>query len=302
MEIYRNELADVALKVPVTSSTGTVDVEAWDGSTLLHTFSTVDAIPGGYKVTLPFSLVNEDTEFTVKWKLDYVENGQTKTYTHETPVKVVTPYASLDDIREAIPDINNYATDAEILRAERRIRGVINNYTGQKFGRFIGTRQVIGAGDDQLKLPERLVSLTDIAGANVLFDSTGHAAPGYYAVRGDGYYLGISNPTPEGDYVFENVIRDPDSMWNRGGFRDNTVYTVTGVWGYDEVPSEVKEAATILIEETLCPQSVYRDRYLKAISGDGWRYEFVGAAYSGTGSVIADQLLEQYRRTAITVI
>jgi hypothetical protein len=299
MEIYRNELANVALKVPVTSSTGTIDVEAYDGSTLLHSFPTVDAVSGGYQVTLPFSLVSFDREFVVKWSFDYLENGQTKTYSQNIPVKVSTPYVSLDDISANIPDINSYATDAEVIRAERRIRGIIDNYAGQSFGRFVGKRQVIGAGDSQLKLPERLVSITNLSGSNVL---QGVSIPDFYSVRGDGYYVGISNPTPEGDYVFENVIRDPDSMWNRGGFRDNVVYTVEGVWGYDEVPTEVKEAALILIEETLCPQAVYRDRYLKAISGDGWRYEFTPSAYSGTGSVIADQLLEQFRRTSLTVI
>ncbi len=299
MEIYRNELADVVLRVPVTAIQGTFDVEAYDGSTLLHTFSTVDAVSGGYKVTLPFSLVNKDSEFVVKWKFDYDEGGTTRQYTQDTQVRVVTPYVTADEIVEVVPDIYSYTTPAEIVRVERRIRGVIETYTGQKFGRFVGRRQIIGAGESQLKLPERLVTLTDIDGSNVL---QGVSAPDFYSVRGDGWYLGVSEPTPEGDYVFTNVIRDPDSMWNRGGFRDNVVYTVDGVWGYDEIPTGVKEAAIILIEEALCPQSVYRDRYLKAISGDGWRYEFVGAAYSGTGSVIADQLLEEYRRTAITVI
>lgn len=299
MEIYRNELADVVLRVPVTATQGTFDVEAYDGSTLLHTFSTVSATTGGYKVTLPFSLVNKDSEFVVKWRFNYNESGAVKQYAQDTPVRVVTPYATLEEITEVVPDISSYATPAEITRVERRIRGVIETYTGQRFGRFVGKRQIVGAGESQLKLPERLVSITDIDGSNVL---QGVNAPDFYSVRGDGWYLGVSEPTPEGDYVFENVIRDPDSMWNRGGFRDNVVYTVDGVWGYDEIPTNVKEAAIILIEDALCPQSVYRDRYLKAISGDGWRYEFVGAAYSGTGSVIADQLLEEYRRTAITVI
>jgi len=296
MEIYRNELAEVTLKVPVTPSTGTIDVTAVDGSTVLHTFPTVTAISGGYKVTLPFSLVNKDSEFVVKWRFNYSEGGVSKLYTHDTPVKVVTPYVTLDEIHAAIPDINAYATNAEITRAERRVRGVIENHTGQKFGRFVGKRQVIGAGDIQLKLPERLVSVTTLTGAGVIPNMA------FYAVRGDGWYVGVSNPTPEGDYVFENVIRDPDSVWNYRGFRDNIVYTIDGVWGYDEVPSGVKEAALILIEEALCPQTVYRDRYLKAISGDGWRYEFTPGAYVGTGSVVADQLLEQYRRTTMTVI
>jgi hypothetical protein len=299
MEIYRNELADIVLKVPVTSSTGTIDVAAYDGSTLLHTFSTVGVVTGGYKVTLPFSLVNKDSEFVVRWNFSYDEDGVTKQYTQDSPVNVVTPYVTADEIAEAIPDISTYATPAEITRVERRIRGVIETYTGQTFGRFVGKRQVIGAGESQLKLPERLVSIANIDGANVL---QGVNAPDFYSARGDGWYLGMSEPTPDGDYVFTNVIRDPDSMWNRGGFRDNVVYTIDGVWGYDEVPTGVKEAALIMIEEALCPQAVYRERYLKAISGDGWRYEFVGAAYSGTGNVIADQLLEEYRRTAITVI
>jgi hypothetical protein len=295
MEIYRNDTASVKLAVPVTPVNGTFMVKAYEGSTLLHEFPTVTAVTGGYQVTLPFSLVDTDSEFVIKWQFDYLEGAQTRTYTSQTPVKVVTPYATTEEILEAIPEASGFST-SELVRTERRIRGIIDGYTGQKFGRFEGTRQVIGAGEQQLSLPDRLVSLTDISGSGIL------DVPDFYTVRGDGYYVGVSNPTPDGDYVFENVIRDPDSMWNGAGFKDNIVYTITGVWGYDVVPSDVKEAALLLIEEQLCPQSVYRDRYLKAISGDGWRYEFVGQAYEGTGSVLADQLLDPYRRLSMTVI
>jgi|ERR1051326_2493561 hypothetical protein len=301
MEIYRNTLADVVIKVPVQAINGTFDVAAYDGETLLYTFPTVTAISGGYKVTLPFSLVDNDGSFTVKWKFDYTEGSATKTYQYSTTVSVVTPYATLDEIREATGMSTNEVSDAELVRLERRIRGVIDNYTGQSFGRYNGTKQVIGSGDFELKVQDRLVRLDNITGANIMYSEPNVASPGLYTVRGDGWYVGFSNPTPSGDYVFENVIRDPDSVYKRG-FRDDYVYSITGVWGWEDVPAEVKEAALLLCEDELCPQSEYRDRYLKSISGDGWRYEYVPNAYYGTGSVIADQILAPFRYNTMTVI
>ncbi|AXG66150.1 head-to-tail connector complex protein [Streptomyces phage Annadreamy] len=301
MEIYRNDTANVDLKVPVSAVNGTFEVIAYEGDTAMYTFPTPTQIPGGYRVVLPFSLVDHDKTLNIKWKFDYTQDSQTKTYEYSTVVDVVTPYVTLDEIKEAIPEAETLS-DVELKRLERRIRGVIERYTGQYFGRYIGTRTIIGAGDGELKLDSRLVRLSNISGANILYESDGVAATGFYSVRGDGWYVGVSNPTPDGDYVFENVIRDPDSMWARPGFKDNMVYDVTGTWGWDDVPAEVKEAALILCEDEICPQAEYRDRYLKSISGDGWRYEFTPNAYYGTGSVIADQLLEKFRNFSMTVI
>jgi hypothetical protein len=303
MEIYRNELANIDLPVPVYAIPGSFDIKAYSGTELLHTFSTVTAVAGGYRVTLPFSLVVNDSSFVIVWKFNYLEGSVTKAYEHRTSIDVVTPYVTLSEFKTAIPEIPVIGiSDTELIRLERRIRGVITNYTGQEFGRYVGSREVIGAGDEELKLADRLVQLDNITGTNILYSEDGIMAPGFYAIRGDGWYVGVSNPTPDGDYVFENVIRSPNSMWNLGCFRDNVVYTVDGVWGYSDIPAEVREAALIIAEDELCPQSEYRDRYLKSISGDGWRYEFNPNAYFGTGSVTADQILDKFRRSSMTVI
>ncbi|URQ04647.1 head-to-tail adaptor [Streptomyces phage Emma1919] len=301
MEIYRNELANVDLKVPVTAINGTFEVKAYEGDTVLYTFPTPTTISGGYRVTLPFSLVDNDGSFVVKWKFDYLEGSGTETYQSSTAISVVTPYATIDEIRSATGLDADAVSDSELIRVERRIRGVIDNYTGQSFGRYVGTKQSVGSGDKELKVQERLVRLDNITGPNIIYSDVDIASPGLYSVRGDGWYVGFSAPTPSGDYVFENVIRDPDSVYTRG-FRDNFVYNITGVWGWDDVPSQVKEAALILIEDELCPQAEYRDRYLKSISGDGWRYEYNPSAYYGTGSVIADQILAPFRYNTMTVI
>lgn len=301
MEIYRNELANVDLAVPVYAIPGSFDVKAYDESTVLHSFSSVTAIAGGYRVTLPFSLVVNDSSFVIVWKFNYLEGSSTKAYEHRQSISVVTPYVTLPNLKIAIPEASS-STDAELVRLERRIRGVINGFTGQEFGRYVGARDVIGVGDEELRLGNRLVTLGNITGSNILYSEDGVMLPGFYAVRGDGWYIGVANPTPDGDYVFENVIRAPDCEWHHGGFKDNVVYNVTGTWGWEDVPADVTEAALILMEDELCPQSEYRDRYLKSISGDGWRYEFNPNAYYGTGSVMADQILEQYRRSTMVVI
>jgi hypothetical protein len=300
METYRNTLANVDLKVPVTAISGTLDVSAYEGDTLLYTFPTALSISGGYRVTLPFSLVDADNSFDIRWRFNYTEGSSTKTYNYTTRIDVVTPYVTLDELKSAIPE-SSESTDDELVRLERRIRGIIDNYTGQSFGRYVGVRQVIGTGDQELKMYDRLVLLQNISGDNVIYSEDGISSPGLYTSRGDGWYVGFSAPIPDGDYVFENVIREPDSLYLRG-FRDNVVYTITGIWGWDDVPAQVKEAALILCEDELCPQSEYRDRYLKSISGDGWRYEFNPNAYYGTGSVMADQILEPFRRSNMVVI
>ena len=309
MEIYRNNTAEVELKVPATAINNTLKATAIEGNVVLHTFPTVNEISGGYSVTLPFSLVQSDRTFEIKWEFDYEDFPGAPTlskYEHSTEVNVVTPYVSLEEIKQFIPDVldmfdTEEKMDMELRRLERRIRGVIDNFTGQSFGRYVGTRNVIGSGEEQLRLQDRLVRFDNITGSNIIYASDGVSYPELYTVRGNGRFVGFSNPLPDGVYQPKNVITDPDTVFSRG-FRDNVVYTVSGVWGWEDVPSAVKEAALSLCEDALCPQSEYRDKYLKSISGDGWRYEFTPNAYYGTGSVVADRLLEPYRYNSMVVI
>lgn len=296
MEIYRNDIATVRIDVPVTSSTQSIDVKAYDGSILLYDFPTVLRVGEGYEVTLPFSLVDRDRNFVVHWSFTYLEGATPRLFTTETPVIVTTPYVSVAEVREMLGSDSVQFTDAQLKRAERQIRGIINSYTGQSFGRAFGTRRVTGAGEGQLRLQERLISLESVTGANIW--QTGATS---WAIRGDGWYLGYAVPSASGDWVFTNVIRDPTDTY-LGGFREDVVYEITGTWGYDQVPTDVKEAALLLIEKQLCPDSEYRDRYIDNVRYADVRYEFHSKAFNGTGSITADQLLEPYRRFAMTVI
>lgn len=294
MEIYRNETAQIKLTVPVTAVDGSFVVTATDGSDVLYTFPTVSAVSGGYQVVLPFSLVDRDRKFTINWTFDYLESSVEKSYTAKTFVEVVTPYVTLDEIRDALGTMPPL-TDPELKRVERRIRGVVDNYTGQNFGKFTGSYRIQAFGEENLQLPARLVNLTAVAGAN-------YTDIARYGTRGDGWYLGNAvDLYSDGSYTSNGVISYPGS-YRTNPWRDNVWYTITGDWGYEDVPTNVKEAMLILIEDAICPDSEYRDRYIDSVKTADYQYMYTSNAFRGTGSVIADQLLEPYRRPALAVI
>jgi hypothetical protein len=306
MEIYRNDTTtQVFIDVPgtVTPTAGTMDVSAKDRDTVLYTFDTVTATTGGYYVTLPFSLVSFDRDFTIEWAFSYQEGSQTQSFLRVVPVSVVTPYATLGEIKEVLGTEAAKYSDTELERAERIVRKVIDTYTSQSFGRYTGTLDVIARGDTELSLPRRLISATAISHDTVVDTVTD------FEITGDGWYLAIS-PTIDsvGTYSYldgngnlQTVISDPYTVATQS-FADNIVYTISGTWGYDDVPVDIKEAALIIIEDRLDPNSEYRDRYVDSISASDWSYKLRTDSFNGTGSVVADQLLDAYTVQRFLVI
>lgn len=309
MEIYRNDMSTpVQLKVPVTPIPGTAVITATDGADVLYTFTGVSFTSGAYSFTLPFGLVDRDRKFNINWFFQYLEGGVTKDYRAKTYVEVVTPYVTVDEIRTALGTMP-VMTDDQLERVERRIRGVIENYTAQKFGYYTGKRAVQATGDSDLILPQRLISVSAVDGA--YFTDIAN-----FETRGDGWFLGRATSSFGPDYVWDNIIddsgdgpgwrsKDPivaPGRHKRGLWKDNVVYTITGEWGYEDVPFNVKEAALILIEDNICPDSEYRDRYIEDVKTADYQYTYTPGAFRGTGSVIADQLLEPYRRSMLVVI
>lgn len=296
MEIYRNDTTTpVQLKVPVTPDAGTTVITATDESGVLYTFTGVAFSSGMYSFALPFGLVDRDRQFNINWSFKYTEFGVQKDYSSKTFIEVVTPYVTVDEIRDALGTLPASVTDSQLKRTERRIRGVVDTYTGQKFGKYTGAYKIQATGDEDLILPARLLNLTAIAGAT-------YTDIARYGTRGDGWYLGTAAPVyDDGDYVSTGVITYPRT-YLKSPWQDNVWYTLTGDWGYEDVPTNVKEAVLILIEDALCPDSEYRDRYIDSVKTADYQYMYTSNAFRGTGSVIADQLLEPFRRPSLAVI
>jgi hypothetical protein len=282
-EIYR-DAENVTLSLGVTGATSVSAVIKRDGVTV----ATPSVTSGAF--TLPYSVTAFDGPFTVEWTFTHSGVTTTRSEIHE----VVTPYVTVAEIREALPDLPSTVDDAQLIRTERLVRKIVDRYVGHNFGKYVGSLRALGRGDSQLRLPDRLISLTGITG-NYVFDA------GSYETRGDGYYLAVSESAPDGDWVFTNVIAVPDTIV-KSPFKDGRVYTLTGEWGWDSVPVDVKEAMFVLIENRLCPTTIYRDKYVTQFNYADTIVKFDPRAYQGTGDVVADQLLFEYKRTHPTVI
>lgn len=300
MEIYTNAAAanrTVFLEFPdaVTS----VDCFVYQDGVELFEIATVTAIPSeGFSAVLPLHLLQHDSDYKVHWTVKYLEpsDGEEYTINRVTPVEVVTPILTASEIR-AIDSVV-FAEDSEVFKIEKAVRHIIQAYTGQEFGHFIGTERVKGDGGPALFLPHRIIELIEVNGA---------AVGNHFSVDPDGYILRQrhSGPTygfPEVPPVKADfygyhmhvggVIHNPNNVSLRNWTKET--HSIYGRWGYETVPAAVKEAAKLLVNDYACADSQYRDRYLQSMTAADWRIQFNSGAFLRTGNVRADQLLSDF--------
>lgn len=291
MEIYRQTTNIVEFEAPENGTVVSADASLNGAPPVVLTVSGNGGTTRIRTVTLPY--INDEGTVKITWRFNtsvFTEAGvSTGQVSHNDTYNIVTPILSRQEIKGVWED----ATEQEISNIEPAVRHIINAHTGQRFGRFVGTHKVRGSDTFSLPLPSRLQTLTSVNGdiANVT----------YFEIVGDGYYLnhypwGI--PPVRADYheLHQHkggVIHNPNHV-KLGQFYKSKTYEINGVWGWDEVPAQVREAAKLLVNDYACGDSQYRDRYLTSMTAADWRIQFNVGAFSKTGNVRADQLLADY--------
>lgn len=204
---------------------------------------------------------------------------------------VVVPLAEVSNIRDEL-EIPTSTTDTEIVKAERRARRVIESITGQVFAPVNTTLSATQLPDGSLRLPQRMIELTSVSGVALTL---------YYVLADGGWALAIVYPLKRDGIRASGVpITDP---WAKYRHPQAQKVNVTGIWGYDRVPSDIYECALLLIEQYLCPESIYQERYLKTMTAADFRFELASPnAYRGTGNTIVDHILTKYTARSAAVI
>lgn len=287
-EIYRHSTQKVYLDLYGANSDAppVATFTAADGSTAPLTV--VDdgpdvpaGIGGQYHVDLNMAQTQNEGDISVTWDFSMSSVAVSKT----DYLSVVSPILSVEAIRAIHPN----ATDDEVTVVEKAVRHIIQAHCGQTFGNFTGKMTVYGRGSRILFLPARLISLTSINGVS---DST------RFQTGKDGweiyYYPWGVNPYSMTDpFVTGGVIYDPTQtywgIWDCG-----YQYDIEGQWGYFATPAQVTEAAKLLVNDYACGDNQYRDRFLTSMTAADWRIQFHAGAFSNTGNVRANQLLENY--------
>ena len=265
--------------------------------------------PGTYEIVLPLELTTRPREFKLNWI--YLVNSQP--VTHSSKIDVVTPYS---DVTEIIQDLNfgldpsdpNYKTYHEIIMAEKYARRIIDSYCGQSFTLYDDVQVAWGAGTDILALPFKLAELHELyADDYLLVDNINNINNwGYTPViseSGFGIRVNMQSMMDNTVYIANGQVPPTiNDISYRGVFKNGVRYRVQGRFGWDEVPENVEEAATLLVADYFSKDSKWRNKYINRISAFDWNFEYFDDVFRGTGNLTVDQLLQPYVITGMVVI
>lgn len=283
MEIYRQIDTVINIALPVyTNRVTAVKVVGTDGVEVVPTYSgDTNATSGGKVlfVTPPAPSINYDGVARVT--IDYDNFGVN---TVERFAHVVSPYMLQQDFTYDDDFLN--LDPIKFRKLENMVRNVINAYTGQRFGYYRG--QTSGTWlNGKWVFDQPLITIERFEGADprvVTYPTIGgDVLNEYYDPKTDTY-----------------LVRNMYNPWAKPQGPKTAV--VTGTFGYEYVPFDVHDAAMHLAEVFGCNESMWRDRYLKSMRASDVQVAYASAAYDGTGSVYADQLLEKYRSSGMVAL
>lgn len=264
--------------------------------------SLVDAdYEGEYEYHIPQQITSVDRVLKVQW-VYVVSEHQT---TQIDYLYVITPYATIDEITSELgfssrPEDYNYFSYEKIQSAERTARMIINTELGFTLGKKSKEVSCYGSGTDVLYVGEKIISISSLKENDQLVIDTGINTFGYpIEITETGYSIRIV-PDPGND-IYEQEIVDP-AGYLTGRFRNGYRYDVSGVFGWNYIPPEIKQCVFLLVNDLLCSESTWRTKYLKKINSGQMSVEISSLSFTGTGNAIVDSLLQQFKSIQAVVI
>jgi hypothetical protein len=276
MFVYVDTNAEVTFTHP---HPGPLSADIYRGAVKVGTRSGYPSVDGKFTVPLAWQETDKPGILRIEW----FDNN---TFRKNQYVEVVTPIAPLSYIESVLTENGSVSQNfnQQVKEMENTVRLIIEAYTGQNFSAVYGTKYAKGT-----------VELSKVLSQSIQIDAI--SPPLTADLQQQFTYLNIKQAPPEGFTPgFDGVIRVPNDYYS------NVRYTVTGLWGWLEVPAAVQEAALILIQELSCNESLYRDRYLQSVSYADNRFQFSPMAFAGTGNVKADQLLDSFKRGGMIIV
>lgn len=209
---------------------------------------------------------------------------------------VITPLIDSDTFFAARPELSAFSD--QFSERERITRMKIENYTNQRFGPYIDKSLTIQGDDgDTLVLPMRVITLTSVV------DNYGEDLTSLVMVGPNNDEILQYRPAFRGAGWEYDTKRD--ISWNGHElFSHRKDFLITGNWGWEYVPTEVAQAATILLEDDLSGSeatSLRQQGVQEAQLGD-FRLKIDGDKWGTTGNATADTLLGGFISYGIELI
>lgn len=288
---------------------GNVLVSIYDAddstNTVIVSGTAVNQPPNGhYSYGIGPSVTSLNKTLRAEWTYSISSASVTQSNFYE----IATPYTTVSDIIDYYnlgpsPSDPNFKPYEQIRSAEMLARTVIDGYTGQRFGKRYGRQEVFGNGSDACFLTEPMLSIDRMYENDILvYDKL--SSP---SVNQFGFEIALTqtNKTVRivnagWDVRYDNNI-DPSILYY-GRFRNNSRYMFEGVIGWNYVPPRVKLAATLLSGDYLAHDAAWRIKYLSEVTLSEVSFKMAGGAFNGTGNLLVDNMLDQYRNVGIVII
>jgi hypothetical protein len=232
------------------------------------------------------------------YRVQIVESGDTVPLRDET-YDVVRPYVDPETLGTTATEIAAATANEELARA------IIDSVIPQGFYYKKKTIETTGLGADYIPLWDDAKKLLKLYENNVLvYDSEN--AENYtiqFEITKDKTAI-VQSTTEERNRLESAALVMPSSQsdlldLNFGfrGFPKTFDYRIVIEAGYTTIPSDIKKAATLLIDDISCGKMDYYKRYVSAYNTDQFKVQFDKRVFEGTGNVLVDKILSKYEKS-----
>jgi hypothetical protein len=232
---------------------------------------------GEYSYEFTTNDLNSYGKHKIIWK--YTEGGTD--YTVVEYINVYKPYITDSEFFEAYPSLETEFSD-QFDAMERRVRAFIETVCGQKF-QSIKNKSLTYEGDnhENLFLGLRCTNLLEVTQKPDIdvTDTTEVTVESKIYLRRTEQVIPIA--TQEQKYIQPKFMSD-------------IFYIVRADWGWDSVPTNITEAASLLIVDLCNLDTAYSKHGISSVKMDQYSLNFADAASFGTGNIEVDVLLMDY--------
>lgn len=290
MEVFRLEpYADVNIEftVPATFTENTeFNSRITDMSDLSVTESTYLGQAGDL-FTFTFSGL-----YDASYRIELWYEGEGIEVLLDETYDIVRPYVNPATLGTTASEI------AEFTRYEELARAIIDSVIPEGFYYQKKTLEVVGLGADYLPLWLDAKKILSVYENNVLVtdrvyeitkDKTAITEKVLDRVNRD-EQAKLVLPTATSDIVDANL---PPLR----GFPNGYDYRIVVESGYTSVPSDIKRATELLIDDIKCGRIDYYQRYITSYNTDQFRLQFDKRLFEGTGNIVVDKILSKYSKS-----
>jgi hypothetical protein len=211
---------------------------------------------------------------------------------------VVRPYVDPTTKGSTATEIREYSGHEELARA------IIDSVVAEGFyyrKRFIET---VGLGSDYIPVWHKAHKVLKLYENNVLLYDASNPDDytTSYTLTNDKTAI-IEASSDELNRLESAALRLPaaasdlqDVKHIYRGFPRTFDYRILITHGYTTIPSDIKKAAELLVEDIACGKLEYYQRYITGYSTDQFKLQVSQASFSGTGNLIVDKILSNYAR------